>query len=55
MPLPSSPDFSMNYLLPAFRLDSWMERPAFGAVMALFIGIPFVMYLWMRRRGWMRR
>jgi magnesium transporter len=45
--------FGMNFFEPLGNLRSWTGSPAFIVVMAVMIGLPLGMYLWMRRRDWM--
>lgn len=46
--------FGMNFFQPVTTsLQNWTASPAFFFVMVLFLLIPALMYLWMRRRGWM--
>lgn len=45
--------FGMNFFLPKVPISSFMEVPVFAVVLILFIGLPFLMFLWVRRRGWM--
>jgi len=46
--------FGMNFFQPATRdLNAWTSDPVFVFSMILLILTPAVMYLWMRRRGWM--
>ena len=46
--------FGMNFFQPVSQgLSSWTSNPAFIFGMILLILTPALMYLWMRRRGWM--
>ena len=45
--------FGMNFFQPAVPLDIWTDLPAFLLTLALMLLVPFTMFLWMRRRGWM--
>jgi magnesium transporter len=45
--------FGMNFFQAAIPLKIWTGKLVFGLVLAGMIGIPFGMYLWMRRRNWM--
>jgi magnesium transporter len=45
--------FGMNFFAPVVSLDGWTGRAAFMITLALIILVPFGMFLWMRRRGWM--
>jgi magnesium transporter len=47
--------FGMNFFQPtSARLIPWTDNTAFLLTMALVVLPPFGMFLWMRRRGWMR-
>ncbi len=45
--------FGMNFFQPVAVLAAWTGRPALWAALAAMVLTPLVMYLWMRRRGWM--
>jgi len=45
--------FGMNFFKPIFPLDTWTSKSAFSAVLAVIVGTPLGMYLWMRKRAWM--
>ncbi len=45
--------FGMNFFQPVVALEAWTDRPAFLVTLALTLLVPFGMYQWMRRRGWM--
>lgn len=45
--------FGMNFFQPVTRLDAWTSNPAFILTLAVVVLMPFGMFLWMRRRGWM--
>ncbi len=45
--------FGMNFFQPTAPLESWTGKTAFIIAMSVMIALPFGMYLWMRRRGWM--
>ncbi|MEJ2511084.1 MAG: magnesium/cobalt transporter CorA [Anaerolineales bacterium] len=45
--------FGMNFFQAAIPLKIWTGKLVFGLVLAGMIGIPFGMYLWMRRRNCM--
>ena len=45
--------FGMNFFGPAAALSTWTGEPAFVATLGFLMILPVVMYLWMRRRGWM--
>jgi len=49
--------FGMNFFTPeaSSPLNRWVGITPFIPIMALFAITPFLMYLWMRRRGWTRR
>jgi len=49
--------FGMNFFAPEVTspLNRWVGVPTFIPMLAVFTIIPLLMYLWMRRRGWMRR
>lgn len=48
--------FGMNFFQPAaLRLKPWTSPAVFAAVAAVLVLMPVVMYLWIRRRGWMQR
>lgn len=44
--------FGMNFFGPVADFSSWTGRPAFWITLALLLGLPFGMFLWMRRRDW---
>ncbi|MCC6441853.1 MAG: magnesium/cobalt transporter CorA [Armatimonadetes bacterium] len=46
--------FGMNFFEPAVRLPAWTSQASFAIVLPLMIALPLGMYLWMRRRGWLR-
>jgi len=45
--------FGMNFFQPSTPLDIWTGAPAFWVTLGVLAATPVVMYLWMRRRGWM--
>ncbi len=47
--------FGMNFFAPeaSSPLNRWVDVPIFVPIMIVFIVTPLLMYLWMRRRGWM--
>jgi magnesium transporter len=44
--------FGMNFFSPAFPLEHWTGRTAFGLMMVFTVTIPVSFYVWARRRGW---
>jgi magnesium transporter len=45
--------FGMNFFQPNYPLDIWTGMPAFLISLGIFILTPSIMFLWIRRRGWM--
>jgi magnesium transporter len=45
--------FGMNFFQPVTPLSAWTDKPAFLLVIAVMILTPVIMFLWIRRRGWM--
>ena len=45
--------FGMNFFQPVLPLHAWTGQAAFLVTLALTLLVPFTMYQWMRRRGWM--
>lgn len=45
--------FGMNFFSPSTPLDIWTGWPAFLATLTIIVITPIIMYLWIRRRGWM--
>ena len=45
--------FGMNFFAASNQLNQWTGVVSFGVVMAVMIGLPLGMFLWMRRRDWM--
>jgi magnesium transporter len=47
--------FGMNFFQPvSANLIPWTDNPAYLVTLSLVVLTPFGMYLWMRRKGWMR-
>jgi magnesium transporter len=44
--------FGMNFFEPVAGLFGWTSQQAFTATMATIIGLPILMYFWMRGRTW---
>ena len=44
--------FGMNFFEPVAGLLGWTSQQAFTATMATIIGLPILMYFWMRGRTW---
>ena len=44
--------FGMNFFGPHGNLDGWTTSPVFYITLAVIFILPFMMYLWMRRRTW---
>jgi hypothetical protein len=42
----------MNFFEPLGNLKVWTTNPMFYLTMAIILAMPFIMYLWMRRRHW---
>lgn len=45
--------FGMNFFGPGNQLNHWTGNPAFYIMLAVFVGLPLGMFLWMRKRDWM--
>jgi magnesium transporter len=45
--------FGMNFFAASNKLNQWTNGVSFAVVMAVMIGLPLGMFLWMRRRDWM--
>jgi magnesium transporter len=45
--------FGMNFFQPSYPLDVWTGMPAFVITLGIFVITPLMMFLWIRRRGWM--
>jgi magnesium transporter len=44
--------FGMNFFAPPGTLEEWTSHPVFYLTLAVIFILPFIMYLWMRRRTW---
>jgi magnesium transporter len=44
--------FGMNFFEPLGNLKTWTTTPVFYLTLAVIITLPFIMYMWMRRRTW---
>lgn len=44
--------FGMNFFEPVAGLVGWTEQQMFTATMGVIIGLPILMYFWMRNRTW---
>ena len=44
--------FGMNFFEPLGNLKAWTTNPVFYLTLATIFMLPFIMYLWMRRRTW---
>ncbi|MBL8051301.1 MAG: magnesium/cobalt transporter CorA [Anaerolineales bacterium] len=44
--------FGMNFFEPVANLVGWTTRQVFEITIGIMLGLPIVMYLWMRRRTW---
>jgi magnesium transporter len=44
--------FGMNFFEPVAHLIGWTGEQVFTAALAVMVGLPFFMYLWMRGRTW---
>ena len=44
--------FGMNFFEPVAHLVGWTSQRMFVVTGAIFLGLPIIMYLWMRRRTW---
>lgn len=44
--------FGMNFFEPVANLVGWTTRQVFEITVGIMLGLPIVMYLWMRRRTW---
>jgi magnesium transporter len=44
--------FGMNFFEPLGNLKEWTTTPAFIITLAIIVLLPFVMYIWFRRRTW---
>jgi magnesium transporter len=45
--------FGMNYFAPAANLSQWTTLPSFWFTLFLILLLPAMMFLWIRRRGWL--
>lgn len=45
--------FGMNFFQPSYPLPAWTGMPIFILMLASTIGLPVLMYFWMRKRKWM--
>ena len=45
--------FGMNFFEPVAHLVGWTSQQMFYALMAFMIGLPILMYFWMRGRTWL--
>jgi magnesium transporter len=45
--------FGMNFFVAVPPYSEWTEQPVFILMLCLMVGIPFSMFLWIRRKGWM--
>ena len=44
--------FGMNFVEPVAGLVGWTSRQMFTVMLGVMLGLPLVMYTWMRRRTW---
>jgi len=44
--------FGMNFFEPVARLVGWTDKAAFIGTMFLVLGVPALLYVWMKRRTW---
>jgi magnesium transporter len=44
--------FGMNFFEPVAGLVGWTSRQIFTLILGIIVGLPIVMYTWMRRRTW---
>ncbi len=44
--------FGMNFFEPVAGLVGWTSRQTFTVMLGIMLGLPIVMYSWMRRRTW---
>ncbi len=44
--------FGMNFFEPVAHLVGWTSQQVFAVTLAAMLGLPFLMYLWMRGRTW---
>jgi magnesium transporter len=45
--------FGMNFFEPVANLVGWTTRQVFEITVGIMLGLPIIMYLWMRRRTWL--
>ena len=45
--------FGMNFFEPVAHLVGWTSQQVFTAMMTIMIGLPLMMYFWMRGRTWL--
>lgn len=45
--------FGMNFFEPVANLVGWTTRQVFEITVGVMLGLPIIMYLWMRRRTWL--
>ena len=45
--------FGMNFFEPVAQLFDWTSRQVFGVTLVILLGLPIIMYIWMRRRTWL--
>ncbi|HCR70899.1 MAG TPA: magnesium and cobalt transport protein CorA [Anaerolineae bacterium] len=45
--------FGMNFFEPVANLVGWTTREVFQVTVGIMLGLPIVMYLWMRRQTWL--
>ena len=45
--------FGMNFFEPVAQLFGWTSRQVFGVTLVILLGLPIIMYMWMRRRTWL--
>jgi len=44
--------FGMNFFEPVAGLVGWTSRQTFTVTLGIMLGLPIIMYSWMRRRTW---
>jgi len=45
--------FGMNFFEPVAHLIGWTSQQAFTVILAIMVGLPILMYFWMRGRTWL--
>jgi Mg2+ and Co2+ transporter CorA len=45
--------FGMNFFEPVAQLFGWTSANVFQVTLGIMLGVPIVMYWWMRRRTWL--